>query len=154
MDKQEPTIVERLEAEAAQAKAGLEQAQKDLAALTEDRDAKAREIDALKAAASEAEKKISGISAELETAKADTQAALELAAKAEARAKTAEGALARDPDALKGVRLAGTDPVNGTALAGDGQEPSTWAQALAMCGGDYVGARRKYPKAWESQFKK
>jgi FtsZ-binding cell division protein ZapB len=148
----EPTIVERLEAEAA--------------AATEQVSAIQAEMDALKAAhesyVAEASAKIESLSAEItvaaaavETAKQDAAASLELAEKAEARAKLAEGALARDPDALKAMGLPGAEsPVAGlTADTGAG-DPKTWPEALAACAGDYVTARRRYPAAFDSQFKK
>ena len=161
MEKPELTIVEQLEADASVAKAALEVAQKDLAAVTADRDAKAAELEALKASAASAVAENGAIAEELataktalETSKADTQAAVELATKAEARAKLAEGALARDPEALKQMNLAGTIPVAGAMAAGDGRDPQTWDEALKACGGDYVVARKRFPAAWASQFKK
>lgn len=160
MDQQEPTIVEKLEAEAATAKAAVEQAQKDLAEMTAARDAMAAELEQAKAVAAEQAGKLEALAGELNTAKtetaqakADTQATLELAAKAEERAKLAEKTLAMDPAALKALGVAGAMAVAGTSGA-DGKDPETWAEAVKVCGGDYVKARRTFPAVWEKQFKK
>lgn len=162
MDQQEPTIVEKLEADAAVAKVAVEQAQKDLAGAKAAIDAKAAEIEAMKAAAVEAAAKaaseLAGVNEELAKAKADTLAALELATKAEARAKAAEGALARDPEAMKLLGIAGTIPVAGTSGADSAGDKSgaddgaslekQWMAAMKAAGGDFIKAKKDNPELY------
>jgi chromosome segregation ATPase len=122
-----------VQAEAAEAKKSLETAQAELAGAKE----RIGVLEAERAALAESKGK----------AEADAAAALELASKAEGRAKLAEGVLARDPDALRLVQLAGTKPIDGLDAQGGGEGgagslQAQWAAAVAACGGDYVKARK------------
>lgn len=144
----------------------VEQMQADISAALEKMSVAIAERDAAKAEfeakISEANSTISILTAQvverdsaIAKALADSVAATELAQQAEQRAKLAEGALARDPDALKLLNLPGAESaVEGTVAAEMKGEPKTWAEALAVCGGDYVTARRRYPQAFQNQFKK
>jgi hypothetical protein len=86
-------------------------------------------------------------------AEADAKAALDLASTAEGRAKVAEGLLARDPEALRLVKIAGCAPIAGLDGAGEGAASGSpaslqvqWAEAMKKAGGDYVKARRDNPE--------
>jgi len=159
----EPTAVEKLEAEAA---AAMEQAtalQAELDTAKADIEAKGAEIERLTADLAAATAKAEAATVELsekgaalEKTQADLTAAETLATEAEARAKLAEGALRRDPDALKMLSLPGSAEALATALSTGGSEPQTWAEALEACKGEkepYVAARIRFPKLFDAQFK-
>jgi len=166
-DEPKLTAVEQMEADIQKETAARQKAEADLktaqdaatAAQTEAADAK-KSLEAATAELATAKQQIAKLEEEgksLATAKskadADAAAALELASKAEGRAKLAEGVLARDPDALRLVQLAGTKPLAGLDAKpeGSGKDNSLnaqWVAAMAAAGGDYVKARKDNPELY------
>lgn len=161
----EPTIVEKLEADAKAATEKVSALQAELDAARADIEAKSAEISTLSASLANAEKNAEDMSkaldeksSALEKALADQAAAETLAQEAETRAKLAEGALARDPEALRRMKLAGANsPLPGTAHGTGSGDPQSWAEAVEACGGGdkgYIAARKQYPALFESNLKK
>lgn len=104
---------------------------------------------------------LSALSAQMETVKTESAAKqsedaaqiADLSAKLDestAKLSDATAKLALSP-AHKDIS-AGTVPVNASIEGGN--DVSDWSTALAACNGDYVEARRKFPKQYEAFMKR
>lgn len=108
------------------------------------------QVEAMKAEMTASSRKITELTAAVETAKGETSAVVTerdaFKAEAEKLAKT----LALNPEIKQ---AAGTDAVAGSDVA-QNDAPQTWVGAVAACGGDYVKARAKYPEIHQAMLDK
>jgi uncharacterized coiled-coil DUF342 family protein len=63
------------------------------------------------------------------------------------KAKSLAATLALNPQVHQS---AGEKPVPGADAPVDGEGPQTWAEAMKLCGGNYVTARKKFPAIFDA----
>ena len=129
--------VSALEAQAGKLDSDLSAATTQIAAIVAERDAAVSKIVGLEAAAKEYAKAIDDLTAERDAAqlKVKEQAAI----------------MALHPELNQ---PAGRHPIPHSESSGDAaDQPQTWADAMKLCGGDYVAARRRFPKQFDAFMK-
>lgn len=144
--------LEKANADIAELKAAAVAAQEQATAELAAKDAKIAELEeagkTFLHAAAEQEEAAAKEAARAHEAEEAAKAAQAAADAATSRAETAEAVLAAEPGAIAG-RVAGTDPVEGTA---GGARPATWADAVREVG--YARARREFGDLYAEAFPK